>query len=137
MDDIRDSIAFMVAKAHQYSQGVLKSKLKGFGLTPVQSLVLESLREEEGLSVGEVGKRLILDTATLAGVLDRMVNAGWIRRAADTTDARIARIYLTDKATAISADLAKALTATNDELLGGFSLEEGLLFKRFLRDYCA
>lgn len=137
MDDIRDSIAFMVAKAHQYSQGVLKSKLKGFGLTPVQSLVLESLREEEGLSVGEVGKRLILDTATLAGVLDRMVNAGWIRRAADTTDARIARIYLTDKATAISADLAKALTATNDELLGGYSLEEGLLFKRFLRDYCA
>jgi DNA-binding MarR family transcriptional regulator len=135
MLDIRDSIAFMIAKAHQQSQGILKAQLKTFGLTPVQSLVLESLREDEGLSVGEVGRRLILDTATLAGVLDRMVTAGWIRREVDAADARVARIFLTEKAKAISADLEKALDHTNVELLNGFTLEEKLLFKRFLRGF--
>jgi len=146
MIDFRDSIAFMIAKSHQHSQGTLKAQLKAFGLTPVQSLVLDSLRDAEGLSVGEVGRRLILDTATLAGVLDRMVTAGWIRREdrmvtagwirreVDSADARVARIYLTEKASLISADLAKALERTNDELLSSFSLEEKLLFKRFLRD---
>ena len=134
MVDFQDSIAFMIAKAHQHSQGMLKAQLKAFGLTPVQSLVLESLGEEEGLSVGEVGRRLILDTATLAGVLDRMVTAGWIRREVDTTDGRVARIYLTEKANTIIADLSRSLDHTNNELLKIFSLEERLLFKRFLRD---
>lgn len=135
MNDIRDSIAFMIAKAHQHSQGVLKANLKAFGLTPMQSLVLESLRDSEGLSVGEVGRRLILDTATLAGVLDRMVTAGWIRREVDPADARVARIFLTDNANMISADLARTLEATNNQLLEGFSQEERLLLKRFLRDF--
>lgn len=134
MIDFHDSIAFMIAKAHQHSQGMLKAQLKTFGLTPVQSLVLDSLRDAEGLSVGEVGRRLVLDTATLAGVLDRMVTAGWIRREVDMTDARVARIYLTEQGNAISADLARTLEHINDELLSPFSLEEKLLFKRFLRD---
>ena len=134
MIDFHNSIAFMIAKAHQHSQGMLKTQLKTFRLTPVQSLVLESLRDAEGLSVGEVGRRLILDTATLAGVLDRMVTAGWIRREVDTTDARVARIYMTEKAKVITADLARALEHTNNEWLNSFSLEEKILFKRFLRD---
>lgn len=135
MIDFHDSIAFMIAKSHQQSQAMLKAQLKTFGLTPVQSLVLESLRDAEGLSVGDVGRRLILDTATLAGVLDRMVTAGWIRRKVDSTDARIARIYMTEKAKEITTDLARTLEHTNDELLKRFSMEEKLLFKRFLRDF--
>jgi DNA-binding MarR family transcriptional regulator len=134
MDDIRDSIAFLTAKAHQHAQGMLKANLKPFALTPMQSLVLESLRGSEGLSVGEVGRRLILDTATLAGVLDRMVTAGWLRREVDPTDARVARIFLSDNASMISADLAKTLEETNNQLLAVFSQEEKLLLKRFLRD---
>jgi len=133
--NFRDNIAFMIAKAHQHAQGVLKAQLKAFGLTPVQCLVLESLWDEEGLSVGEVGRRLTLDTATLAGVLDRMVNAGWVLREVDPADARVARIYLSEKAKAITADLAGTIEHTNNELLNSFSLEEKLLFKRFLRDY--
>lgn len=135
MVNFRDNIAFMIAKAHQHAQGVLKAQLKAFGLTPVQCLVLESLWDEEGLSVGEVGRRLTLDTATLAGVLDRMVTAGWVLREIDPADARVARIYLSEKAKAITADLAGTIEYTNNELLNSFSLEEKLLFKRFLRDY--
>ena len=134
MVHFQDNIAFIIAKAHQHTQGMLKAQLKAFGLTPVQCLVLESLWSEEGLSVGEVGRRLILDTATLAGVLDRMVTSGWIRREVDTSDARVARIYLTEKAKAITEDLEKTIDYSNNELLNDFSLEEKLLFKRFLRD---
>ena len=134
MVHFQDNIAFIIAKAHQHAQGMLKAQLKAFGLTPVQCLVLESLWSEEGLSVGEVGRRLILDTATLAGVLDRMVTSGWIRREVDTSDARVARIYLTEKAKAITEDLEKTIDHSNNELLDDFSLEEKLLFKRFLRD---
>jgi DNA-binding MarR family transcriptional regulator len=134
MISYRENIVFLIAKAHQRAQGVLKGQLQGFGLTPMQCLFMESLWEEDGLSVGEVGRNIALDTATLAGVLDRLVTAGWVRREADPTDGRVARVYLTDKARGVIADLAAAIERTNDELLSSFSLEEKLLFKRLLRE---
>lgn len=129
-----ENIVFLIAKAHQRAQGVLKGHLSVFGLTPVQCLLMESLWEEEGLSVGEIGRKIALDTATLAGVLDRMVVAGWVRRETDQTDGRVARVYLTEKAHEAISGLASAIEITNNELLSNFSLEEKLLFKRFLRD---
>ncbi|MCM2358363.1 MAG: MarR family transcriptional regulator [Geobacteraceae bacterium] len=134
MISYRDNIVFMIAKAHQRAQSVLKGHLQAFGLTPMQCLFMESLWEEDGLSVGEIGRRIALDTATLAGILDRMVTAGWVRREADPDDGRVARVYLTDKAGSAMTELAASIERTNNELLKSFSMEEKLLFKRFLRD---
>ena len=129
-----DNIVFLLAKGHQRAQGVLKGHLNVFGLTPMQCLFMESLWDEDGLSVGDIGRRISLDTATLAGVLDRMVTAGWVRREADPDDGRVTRVYLTDKAKGALSDLSASIERTNNELLSNFSLEEKLLFKRFLRD---
>ncbi len=135
MISYRDNIVFLLAKAHQRTQGTLKARLQPFGLTPMQCLFMEALWEEDGLSVGEIGRRIALDTATLAGILDRLVTAGWVRREADAQDGRVARVYLTKKATAAINQLATTMEQTNDELLKNFSLEERLLLKRFLRDF--
>jgi len=134
MISYRDNMVFLIAKAHQRAQGTLKGHLQVFGLTPMQCLFMESLWEEDGLSVGEIGRRIALDTATLAGVLDRMVTAGWVRRQGDPEDGRVARVYLTEKARVAITDLTAVIERTNNELLNNFSLEEKLLFKRFLRD---
>lgn len=135
MNSYRDNIVFLLAKAHQRAQGVLKGHLHPFGLTPMQCLFLESLMEEDGLSVGEIGRRIALDTATLAGILDRMVTAGWVRRETDSQDGRVARVYLTEKATTAIPELAQSVERTNGELMQNFSLEEKLLIKRLLRDF--
>ncbi len=63
----------------------------------MQGLVLHALYEEEGLSAGELGKRLALDSATLSGVLDRMAESGWIIKNAVKEDRRVLNIQLTDK----------------------------------------
>jgi DNA-binding MarR family transcriptional regulator len=127
-------MVFLLAKVHQRAQAVLKKHLQVHGLTPMQCLILESLLEEEGLPVGDIGRRLTLDTATLAGVLDRMVTAGWVRRESDPTDGRIARIYLTDRANEVTADLIRSIEQANNELLENFSPVERVLLMRFLRD---
>ncbi|MHB8093295.1 MAG: MarR family winged helix-turn-helix transcriptional regulator [Syntrophales bacterium] len=134
MTSYRENIVFLLAKAHQRAQGALKGRLRTFGLTPMQCLVMESLWEEDRLSVGEIGRRIALDTATLAGVLERLVAAGWLRRETDPDDGRVGRVSLTEKARAAITDLKSVIERTNNELLNNFSLEEKLLFKRFLRD---
>ena len=87
----------------------LTVQLQPFGLTTMQCLFLEALWEEEGLSVGEIGRRIILDTATLAGILDRLVTAGWVRREADKQDGRVARVFLTNKARSVKEEMASAI----------------------------
>lgn len=134
MISYRENIVFLIAKAHQRSQAVLKGYLQSFGLTPMQCLFMEALWEEDGLSVGEIGRRILLDTATLAGILERMVTAGWVRREADPQDGRVSRVYLTEKALDAVPGLEAAIEKANSELLSSFQLEEKLLFKRFLRD---
>jgi hypothetical protein len=45
-----ECIVFHLAKAYQRAHASLKRRLAPYGLTPVQYLVLEAIREEEGLS---------------------------------------------------------------------------------------
>ncbi|MDD5232344.1 MAG: MarR family transcriptional regulator [Syntrophales bacterium] len=129
-----DCILFLLGKAYQRALGCFKRRLQEYGLTPVQSLVIVSISEEEGLSAGEIAKKLILDYATLSGVLDRLAEGGWIIKETAEDDKRLLRIYLTSKAREMTKDIIRERDGLNEEVLGGLKLEEKLLLKRLLRD---
>ena len=134
MAQYEDCIVFLLAKAYQKAQGHFKKHLQVHGLTPVQHLVLEALWEEEGLSAGDMGKKLMLDSATLSGILERMAEKRWIVKETDDVDKRFVRIYLADKAKDMKPLLMEEREQANEEILGAFSLEEKVLLKRLLRD---
>lgn len=129
-----DCICFLFAKANQKAQALLKKTLKPYGLTSVQILILEALWEDEGLTAGDLGKRLVLDNATLSGVLDRLAEAGWISKETDADDKRALRITLSDKAKENQKALFQIRENVNDVILKSLSQEETLLFKRLLKD---
>lgn len=90
--DVPDCTVFLLGKAYQKAHGDFKKRLKPFGLTNIQHLVLEGLWYEQGMTAAEVGKLLILDKATLSGVLERMVDGGWIKKTQDPQDRRVNRL---------------------------------------------
>ncbi len=130
-----DCIVFLLAKAYQKSQNDLKLRLKPYGLTSVQALILEVLMEEDGLTAGDIGRRLVLDNATVSGVLDRLAEGGWIEKQVDSNDKRILRIYLAPKTKTKSAELIRMRDLANTSILSGFSTEEKIILKRLLRDF--
>jgi len=134
MKSYDDCILFLLAKAYQKAHGDFKKRLHSSGLTPIQHLVLEALWDEDGLSVGDIGKRLVFDGATLSGVLDRLSASGWVLKQSDTEDKRMLRIFLTQKSKDLKPKLSAVRNKTNEDLLARFSLEEKLLLKRLLRD---
>jgi DNA-binding MarR family transcriptional regulator len=134
MAQYEDCIVFLLAKAYQKAHGQFKRRLLPFRLTPVQHLILETLWEEEGLAAGDIGRKLVLDNATLSGVLDRMAESDWIRKKTDTEDKRILRIYLSEAAKEMRARLVEERKGVNEEILNGMTLEEKVLLKRLLRD---
>ena len=129
-----DCIIFLLAKAYQKAHGDFKRRLQLYGLTPIQHLIIEVLWAEDGLSASEISKKLVLDGATLSGVLDRLTAGGWVVKESDSTDKRIMRIYLTSKSKGLKPKLFEARDRTNEELLESFTLEEKVLLKRLLRD---
>jgi len=134
MISYQDVILFILSKANQRVYATFKAQLQSYGMTPMQGLVLHALYEEEGLSAGELGKRLALDSATLSGVLDRMAAGGWIIKNAVEADRRVMNIQLTDKARQCRDKFLEDTVAVNQEVLSTFSMEERLLLIRMLKD---
>ena len=131
--NIPDCTFFFLAKAHQKAHGLLKKRLAPYGLTNMQHLILEGIWYQEGATAAELGKLLILDKATLSGIIDRLDDGGWIEKLQDTTDKRVFRLYPSDKANDLKDELIKVRKNGNDFLLAGFTMEETIIFKRLLR----
>jgi DNA-binding MarR family transcriptional regulator len=127
-----DCFTFMLAKGYQRAHGHFRKTLEPFGLTNIQHAVLEGLWYEDGQTATELGQLLMLDKATLSGVLARMAESGWVDRRPDSADGRVVRIFSSSKANAIKKELIAAREAADKEILSRYSLEEQLLFKRFL-----
>lgn len=129
-----DCIVFNLAKAYQSAHGQLATLLKPHGLTPIQALVLEAVSDDEGLSAGEIGRRLVLDGATLSGVLDRLADAGWIAKRPDESDRRMVRIDLTDQARGFHPTMVAIRQTVNEDITSSLDLEERVLLRRLLRE---
>lgn len=127
-----DCFTFMLAKAYQQAHGHFRKSLEPYGLTNIQHAVLEGLWYEDGQTATELGELLRLDKATLSGVLARMQDSGWVDRRADPTDGRVVRIYPSAQANAVKDELIAIRKTSDKEILSRYSIEEQLLFKRFL-----
>ena len=77
--------------------------LEPLGLTYPQYLALVALWEEDAVSVGHLGERLSLDSATLTPLLKRLERQGLVERRRDGEDERVVRISLTKKGRALEA----------------------------------
>ena len=132
--NVPDCTIFLLAKAYQKAHGDFQKRLRPFGLTNLQHLVLEALWYQEGYTAAELGKFLVLDKATLSGVLDRLVDSDWIRKEPDPEDRRVLRLYPSEKAEKKKTPLIQLRREANEDLLSIFAVEEQVLLKRFLRD---
>ena len=133
-EDLPECMVFLLGKAYQKAHSDFNRRLRPYGLTNMQHLVLEGLWYQPGMTATELSKLLILDKATLSGVLDRMVETGWIVKSPDPEDRRVQRIYPSEEADRLKPELIEKRKEANQEILEMFSAEERVLLKRFLRD---
>ncbi|MFO7840437.1 MAG: MarR family transcriptional regulator [Desulfosalsimonadaceae bacterium] len=133
-EDLPECMVFLLGKAYQKAHSDFNRRLRPYGLTNMQHLVLEGLWYQPGMTATELSRLLILDKATLSGVLERMSDTGWIVREPHPEDRRIQRIYPSEQANRLKPELIEKRKEANQEILEIFTPEERLLFKRFLRD---
>lgn len=120
---LEDQLCFALHAAARAISAVYMETLREYGLTYAQYLVLICLLEEDGLTVGELGRRLHLDSGTLTPLLKRLEADGAVVRRRTKEDERRVEVRLTTKGRAYR-DVAKRaraivlqrLNMTNQEL---------------------
>jgi MarR family transcriptional regulator, organic hydroperoxide resistance regulator len=81
------------------------------GVRVGQHIVLSVLWEQDGLTPGEIARRLGTATPTIVNTATRMEEAGLIVRRPDPADARLVRLYLTPRARAAREPVRAARAA--------------------------
>jgi MarR family transcriptional regulator, organic hydroperoxide resistance regulator len=103
---VSDFIA-LFTRASKLMRGAADAAFSRHGVRVGQNLVLERLWEEDGLAPGEIAHRLRVSTPTVVKMATRMETTGLLERHRDKTDARLVRLYLTDRGRSLREPLER------------------------------
>jgi DNA-binding MarR family transcriptional regulator len=118
-DFLRDIIGISRAvKMH------LDSRLLPYGVYGGQQLILQCLWHEDGLTPGELARRIGVETPTITRAAQRMEMTGLVRRLPDPADARLVRVFLTERGQELQTVLPAILSETVNEMLEGLLPQE-------------
>lgn len=107
-------------------------RLRVYGVTLSQWLVLKQLWKQEGKSQVELQELLNIERATVNGLVQRMLRAWLIQSKPDLSDRRVQRIFLTEQGRTLQ-EITPALAEEIDaRMLEGFSDDERIFFIRLL-----
>ncbi len=115
MPDIADCISFLTSSAAKAMGRLARDRLGAYGVTPVQYAVMRRLHERPSQTGAELTATLIIDSATMTGVIDRLERLGHIARTPDPKDRRVNRLDLTAEGRALMPALDAAIEEVNAE----------------------
>jgi MarR family transcriptional regulator, organic hydroperoxide resistance regulator len=115
LDRLEDCISFLVGKAAQHVARRTREKLAPYDVTPTRYAVLKVLWQRDGQSGAEIGARLLIDSATITGVIDRLEAAQLLERRPAPEDRRVHRLFLTPQGRSLRQPLDQAMASLNAE----------------------
>lgn len=104
----------------------LRERLRiAYDMTLPQFDVLAALaRSADGITMSELSRYLMVSNGNVTGIVDRLVEEGWIARSATPGDRRSTIVRLTPRGASEFAAMAVVHGDWVDELLSGFSKAE-------------
>jgi DNA-binding MarR family transcriptional regulator len=95
-----------------------EAAFQAHGVRSGQQWILRCLWAEDGLSPGEIARRLDLATPTVTKAATRMEAAGLLTRQAHPGDARLVRLQLTDRGRALEKTISEEMHQLTRRALG-------------------
>lgn len=106
--------------------------LEPYDLTGVQFGLLNRLLFCDGLVQADLGRRMVIEPATLTGIVQRLEREGWLRRSCDPENRRLQRVWLTDKAKEALPAMRRIQSRHRRRVLAGLTVEEIAVLENLL-----
>ncbi len=98
---LENQLCFPLYAAARAVTSLYTPYLKKLDLTYTQYIVMLVLWEKDGVTVGEICKKLMLDSGTLSPLLKKMSTLGYLEKKHSKDDERSVLIYLTEEGRAL------------------------------------
>jgi MarR family transcriptional regulator, organic hydroperoxide resistance regulator len=132
MQPMQETVGFAIAQLCKAHRNSVAAKLSELGLHVGQEMILVQLWEEEGLAQSQLVERMCVEPPTLTKMLQRIEREGFVERRPDAEDARVSRVYLTERGRSLREAVEAVWREVEVETIKGMTSEERMLFRRFL-----
>ena len=131
--DLDTVVVFNLLRTHSYLAPFIDGNLRRQNLTAAQFNALLVLRAagDEGMRMGEIGRRLVVTKSNVTGLIDRVERQGLVVRT-QTRDRRATVVRLTDAGTRLLDRTTPRLVGVLAELTGCLSQREKRTLVRLL-----
>lgn len=125
-------IGYMISDVGRLMRTVFERRIRQFGLTRAQWIVITRTYRRPGLNQSEIADLLEVEKASAGRLIDRMEVNGWIERRADKSDRRMNRLFLTAKARRLHSQIWPIAEQTVDDALADLPVAERAALQRAL-----
>lgn len=134
MDDIGGMPGHLIRRLQQIAVAIFidKAREAGFDLTPVQYAALEAVEAHAGLDQATLAGVIAYDRSTIGGVVDRLVQKGFVVRQVSGRDRRARELRLTAAGRKTLAEMRPVVLQAQESILAGLDEEERRHFMSLL-----
>ncbi len=118
------SAGHLLRRAVQRHQALFQERANGLGLTAPQFAALTKLAELRSATQNRLGRLVAMDSATIQGVMKRLVMRGLVRTDRDPMDRRTLVLVMTPAGDVAVTDARAAGAAANGALMAGLDETE-------------
>ena len=117
--DSLDMAGHLIRRLHQQATQVFvqRTQAAGFDLTPVQFASLDAIHAHPATDQARLAEMIAYDRATIGGVIDRLVQKGWIHRIVSERDRRARELSLTDAGEQVRTALLPVVIDLQNDIL--------------------
>jgi MarR family transcriptional regulator, organic hydroperoxide resistance regulator len=127
-----DRVYFRFVRLTHRLSGEMARRLKQASLSIPQFDMLSTLSEQEGLSQSDLATRLYVTKGNVSGLVDRLVEAGYVERRSTPGDRRSHALYLTGTGRKAAEDGIRIQKEFVSLTLGNLSTDDLVSFDRVL-----
>lgn len=125
VDPARDlPLGFILYDTGRLMRKRFEQLARDLSITGPQWRVLFNLDRVPGLNQTQLADQMEIEPITLCRLIDRMEDAGWVRRELDPDDRRARRLYMTDQARPVMAKLRRLGDFVSKQALEGVSPQD-------------
>jgi DNA-binding MarR family transcriptional regulator len=129
---IQDYIGFQLFQIGRMHRQRAEEALNKLGLYAGQEMTLLQLWIEEGLPQTQLAASMRVEPPSATKMHQRMEQAGFIERRPDLEDARVSRVYLTERGRSLEQPVLEVWKELEAQTVAGLSATEQALLYRLL-----
>jgi len=134
VQQIEEMPGHLVRRLQQIAVAIFQTEVgaAGYDLTSVQYAALSKVNTHPGIDQATLAGLIAYDRTTITGVVDRLVQKGFLSREVSEADRRARVLRITDEGAAALQKIQPAVLETQKIMLSGLSEPEQKEFMRLL-----